>query len=135
MFSQKRGCIVPVSMLSLTMQSPLRSKLSLGNWERFGSLSSYTSPGTKSLEVTYFPNICVSNARTVATKGILILQNPLRSTRTSHSKRDISLSLRMVFGQVRLKFGKIGMTVQLTALVSKSVAAILPTDMIKIQAA
>lgn len=46
---------LPVSMLSLTMQSPVRRMLSLGNCVKFGSLNSYKSPGTNSLDATYFP--------------------------------------------------------------------------------
>lgn len=43
-------------MLSFTIQSPLSNRLSLGNCVRFGSLSSYISPGTSSPELIYFPN-------------------------------------------------------------------------------
>ncbi|KAL9587720.1 MAG: hypothetical protein Q9212_000011 [Teloschistes hypoglaucus] len=48
---------LPVSMLSLTMQSPASSKLSHGSCVKDGSETSYTSPGTSSMLVTWRPKL------------------------------------------------------------------------------
>lgn len=58
---------VPVSMLSLTIQSPLSSRLSAGNCSRPGSVTSYTSPGTISPDETYLPAV---------TELVLVYLNP-----------------------------------------------------------
>lgn len=52
---EEYSMFLPVSMLSLTMQSPASSRLSHGSWVRDGSDTSYTSPGTSSLLSTCRP--------------------------------------------------------------------------------
>lgn len=49
-------------MLSLMMQSPARRRLSQGICDRDGSETSYTSPGTSSLERAERPTSCQGNS-------------------------------------------------------------------------
>ena len=113
----------PVSMLSFTMQSPDSRRQSQGTSFRDGSENSKTSPGTNSWEGTDLPGhnvrykIKVQCQNAFLGQGVLLLglrrrqegkkeegqerggthlQKPFLSTRTSHSKRDISLSRRIV---------------------------------------
>lgn len=87
-----------MSMLSFTIQSPDSRIQSHGTWFNEGSENSKTSPGTRSWEETERPIFEIKDQRDVHYHGYfkVDLQNPFLRTRTSQSKREISLRRRMV---------------------------------------
>ena len=116
--------IIPVSMLSFIIQSPASKRQSQGTWVSEGSETSYTSPGTSSLDGMDLPNFEMSELRphvefywkeSRMLRKRKIIQNPLLNTRTSHSKWDISVRRRRVFetldlsslmmGEILYRFG------------------------------
>src|ERR1700759_2202640 len=92
------GTDSPGSMLSFTMQAPERRRLSHGICVRLGSVTSYTSPGTRSPEA-------------------IERQKPLRRTLTSHSNLETSLN-RFIVALVSIK-----VVVMLTTEMAKMQAA------------
>lgn len=87
----------PVSILSFTIQSPARSRLSQGNCSKEGSEISYTSPGTRSVLATCRPvsNQYFLKRRVLKTHKIHFVKlSP--HTRSVKALEDVSLSVRQL---------------------------------------